>query len=131
MGHVFELYAAHHGGQCLRTAFSAPDVHYDRDGKTASLSGLSGSASLHGKEVVLTVVNPHVTESRETEVILAAASIRSATATVLANLDIHAHNTFVQREAVTPRNQAIEWKGAPMRFVFPPASVTKIVMTLA
>lgn len=131
VGHVFELYAAHQGGQCLRTAFSAPDVHYDRDGKMASLSGLSGSASLHGKEVVLTVVNPHVTESREAEVILAPASIRSATATVLANSDIHARNTFVQREAVTPRNQAIEWKGAPMRFVFPPASVTKIVMTLA
>jgi len=33
------------------TAFSAPDVHYDRDGKTASLSGLSGSASLHGKRL--------------------------------------------------------------------------------
>jgi len=79
----------------------------------------------------LTVVNPHVAESRETEVILAAARIRSATATVLANSDIHAHNTFVQRDAVTPRNQAIEWKGAPLRFVFPPASVTKIVITLA
>jgi len=113
------------------TAFSAPDVHYDRDGKTASLSGLSGSASLHGKEVVLTVVNPHVAESRETEVILAAASIRSATATVLANSYIHAHNTFVQRDGVTPRDQSIEWKGPPLRFVFPPASVTKIVITLA
>ena len=65
VGHVFELYAAHQGGQSLRTVFTGPSVHYDRDGQPATLDGLSGSASLRGKELVLTVVNPHVTERRE------------------------------------------------------------------
>ncbi len=130
VGHVFELYAAHQGGQSLRTVFSAPNVHYDRDGQPASLAGLTGSASLHGKELVLTVVNPHVTEAREAEVMVPGASIRSAAATVITNSDIHAHNTFAQREAVTPRNQAVDLKRSPVQFTFPAASVTRIAMTL-
>jgi alpha-N-arabinofuranosidase len=130
VGHVFELYAAHQGGQSLRTVFSAPNVHYDRDGKQASLAGLTGSASLHGKELVLTVVNPHVTEPREAEVIVQGASIRSAAATVLTNADIHAHNTFAQRDVVTLRNQVVETKATPLRFSVPPASVTRLELTL-
>jgi alpha-L-arabinofuranosidase len=130
VGHVFELYAAHQGGQSLRTVFSAPRVHYDRDGQTASLAGLSGSASLHGKELVLTVVNPHVTERRETDVMVPGVNVHSADATVLTNSDIRAHNTFTQRDVVVPKTQVVELKGTPMRFSFPPASVTKLGMTL-
>ncbi len=58
VGHVFGMYASHQGGQALRTIFSAPAVNYDRDGKPASFWGLNGSASLHDKELILTVVNP-------------------------------------------------------------------------
>ena len=67
VGHVFAMYAAHQGGQCLRTIFSAPAVNYDRDGKPASFWGLNGSASLHDKELVLTVVNPHVSADAGSE----------------------------------------------------------------
>ena len=51
VGHVFAMYAAHQGGQALRTIFSAPAINYDRDGKPASFWGLQGSASLHDKGV--------------------------------------------------------------------------------
>ena len=68
VGHVFGIYAAHQGGQALRTICSSPTVDYDRDGKPASFWGLKGSASLHDKAVVLTVVNPHVSEAREADV---------------------------------------------------------------
>ncbi|PYV79149.1 MAG: alpha-L-arabinofuranosidase, partial [Acidobacteria bacterium] len=60
VGHVFEMYAAHQGGQTLRTEFIAPQVSYDRDGKAASFWGLKGAASLHNKTLVLTAVNPDV-----------------------------------------------------------------------
>ena len=83
VGHVFGMYAAHQGGQALRTMFSAPSVNYDRDGKPASFWGLQGSASLHDKELVLTVVNPHVSATRETEIGIRGASLKSGTATTL------------------------------------------------
>jgi alpha-L-arabinofuranosidase len=57
-------------------------------------------------------------------------NVRSADATVLTNSDIHAHNTFTQRDVVVPKTQVVELKGTPMRFSFPPASVTRLGMTL-
>ena len=130
IGHVFEMYAAHQGGQSLRTVFSAPDVTYDRDGKPASFWGLKGSASLHDKELVVTVVNPHATQAREAEVGIRGASVKSGSATTLSHTDIHAHNSFDQREVVKPQTKSLDIKGA-VHFTFPAASVTKLTLSLA
>jgi alpha-N-arabinofuranosidase len=130
VGHVFEMYAAHQGGQALRTIFSAPVVNYERDGKPATFWGLKGSASLHEKTLVLTVVNPHVSEARVAEIGIRGASIQSGTATALTNADIHAHNSFAERNAVMPQTKSIEIKGKLLTLSIPPASVTKLRLAL-
>jgi alpha-L-arabinofuranosidase len=130
VGHVFAMYAAHQGGQALRTNFSAPTIDYDRDGKPASFWGLKGSASLRDKELTMTVVNPHVSEARDTQISARGANFKSAAATVLTNADIHAHNTFSQKDAVTPKPQNAEIKGDILTFRFPAASVTKLTIQL-
>jgi alpha-N-arabinofuranosidase len=131
VGHVFGMYAAHQGGQGLHTIFSAPSVDYDRDGKNASFWGLKGSASLRDKELTLTVVNPHLGEARETEIKIRGASLKSATATTLAHSDMHAHNTFEQRQVVVPETRSIDVGGGNLTYAFRPASVTKLALTLA
>ena len=68
VGHIFEMYVPHQGGKAVRNVFSAPSIQYDRDGKPAGFWGLNGSASIHGKTLVVTVVNPSVSEPRETEI---------------------------------------------------------------
>ena len=68
VGHVFAMYADHQGGTSLRTHFSVPEIGYDRDGQSANIWGLEGSASLHGKELVLTAVNPNVREAVEAQI---------------------------------------------------------------
>jgi alpha-L-arabinofuranosidase len=130
VGHVFEMYAAHQGGQALRTIFSAPTVNYERDGKPATFWGLKGSASLHETTLVLTVVNPHVSEARVAEIGIRGASIQSGTATTLTNADIHAHNSFAERNAVMPQTKSIEIKGKLLTLSAPPASVTKLTLAL-
>jgi alpha-L-arabinofuranosidase len=130
VGHVFKMYAAHQGGQSLRTVFSAPLVHYDRDGNPASFSSLRGSASLREKELTLTTVNSHISEPRETELLVRGGTVESVNVTVLTNADIHAHNTLAEPNAVVPKDQSMA-KGTISRYVFPPASVTKLVMTLS
>jgi alpha-N-arabinofuranosidase len=130
VGHVLAMYAAHQGGQGLRTIFSSPAVNYDRDGKPASFWGLKGSASLQDKQLVLTVANPHVCETRETELGVRGASIKSGTVTTLTNSDIHAHNTFDQRNVVTPQDKDLGAGGRSVTITFPPASVTKLALTL-
>ena len=130
VGHVFGMYAAHQGGQAVRTIISAPSVHYVRDGKPASFWGLNGSASVHGKDLTLTVVNPSASEIRETEITVPGASIKSGATTVLTNSDLHAHNTFDQRNAVTPEVKDVKSTGRVITIQIPPASVTKLELSL-
>ena len=131
VGHVFEMYAAHQGGEGVRTVFTAPTILYDRDAHTGSFWGLNGSASLHDKEIVLTLVNPHVSEARETRIAVHGGKIASAAATILASSDIHAHNSFEQKDAVTPRTQGAAAQDGSLTFTCPPASVTKLVLALS
>ena len=130
VGHVFGMYAAHQGGKALRTIFSVPNLSYDRDGKPASFWGLNGAASLHDKQLVLTVVNPDIKVARETEIGFRGSSIRSGSVTTLTHSDIHAHNTFEQRNVVTPQTRALEKTGRTLTYIFPPASVTKLTLAL-
>jgi alpha-N-arabinofuranosidase len=130
VGHVFGMYSAHQGGESVRTTISAPNVHYLRDGKPASFSGLAGSASVHGKDLTLTLVNPHVSESREAEVMVRGASIKSGAITTLSNSDLHAHNTFDQRNQVTPQVKDLQAGGPNLVLQIPPASVTKLALSL-
>lgn len=128
--HVFEMYTPHQGAQAVRTVFSAPAVKYTRVGKPASFWGLQGSASLRDKELVLTAVNPHVSEARDTEIIVQGAQIRSGRARVLSSNDIHAHNTFEQPRALEPKDADVNVQGGKLVFRFPPASVTSLQLTL-
>lgn len=131
VGHVFGMYSSHQGGQAVRTIISAPDVHYVRDGKPASLWGLQGSASLHSKELTLTLVNPNVTDVRETEILVRGASIKSAAITTLWNADFHAHNSFDRPNVVSPQVRDLQPTGKGLTIELQAASVTKLELSLA
>lgn len=130
VGHVFAMYAGHQGGQGLRAEFSAPSIHYDRDGKPASFWGLQGSASLHRKQLVLTAVNPNVKNSLQAQIAIRGGRVSSGKASVLTAADIHAHNTFQDRNAVAPKSAQVQIKGDGATFEFPPASVVKLDLQL-
>ena len=130
--HVFAMYAAHQGGQALRTEFSVPDLKYERDGKTANFWGLNGSASRKGNVVTLTAVNPDLLKTLDAEIAIRGASITHATGAVLVapDKDMHAHNTFDQPDAVKPATLAVTVNGELMNVSIPPASVIKLEITL-
>ncbi|GAC1655621.1 MAG: alpha-L-arabinofuranosidase C-terminal domain-containing protein [Acidobacteriaceae bacterium] len=129
---VFQMYAAHQGATAVRAEFSAPQASWERMGKTASFWGLKGSASVNGKQATITVVNPHLTQARETVIAVRGGNVGSVKATVLADQDIHAHNTFEQAERVRAKaGQGGRVEGNEVRFTFPPASVTQVVVGLA
>jgi alpha-N-arabinofuranosidase len=130
VGQVFEMYVPHQGGKALRAVFSAPPVQYDRDGKPAQFWGLQGSASIQDKALVLTVVNPSVSESRETEISIPGAKAKSGIVITLTNSDIHACNTFEHKDAVTPHTGALKIAGQALAHTFPPASVSTLVVQL-
>ncbi len=114
----------------LRVVFSAPAVG-GRAGKPASLPGLAGSASLKGREVVLTVVNPDAAASREAEIIVRGAAVRSGSCRVLHADDIHAHNDFDNPRAVEPSVGSVNPKGGRLVHTFPAASATCLHLQLS
>jgi len=137
--HVFAMYSAHQGGTSVRTVFSAPRVSYtvsanpnpNANPSPNSLWGLQGSASLHEKELVLTVVNPHHNQSREAEIAIRGGSIRSCRSRVLSATDIHAHNSFANPRGLEPKDAEVNAGGPTLVYQFLPASVTRLQMSLA
>jgi len=129
--HVFALHTAHQGGRALRTLATAPRVSYSRNGQSASLYGLNGAASLKDKRLVVTVTNPSLEMTRETEVVVRGAGVRSVQATTLTATDVHAHNSFAAPRAVEPREDAPVAGPAGLLRRFPPASVTRLVVDLS
>ncbi len=146
---VFDMYKDHMGGEGVRVEFAAPTIHYPRTelkkqlspvgdesvspeekGPIEGLWGLNGSASRLGKTLTLTVVNPHLTEARETQIILRGASAASATAQVLGGVDVETHNTFTEPNKVQTRSAAADVSGSAVRFTFPPSSVVKLTVQL-
>lgn len=131
--HVFDMYTAHMGAQSLRTMLSAPSISYARSNATGTLPGLYCSASLAEKRLTLTVTNPSLDQTREADIGLRGATIASAASAkvvTLAAADVHAHNTFDNPRAVEPRQEQIQASGSTLTHRFPPASVTKIEISL-
>lgn len=125
--HVFRMYAAHQGGTSVRTMFTAPNLSEPAGSK---LAALSGSCSLHGKHVVLTVVNPDLKNAQTAALNLAGASgLSNLKAVVLTSSDMHAHNTFEQPNALEPAEKFVP--SSATSFEFAPASVTKLEFDIA
>lgn len=124
------MYSAHGGGKSLRTLFTAPDIAASVNAKPVKLWGLQGSASLHDKELVLTVVNPRHNQALETEITVRGASVSSCRSRVLTSTDIRAHNTFANPRALEPTEGEVKASGPAFIYRFAPASVTRLRMTL-
>ena len=130
-GHVFEMYAAHQGGQALRTEVMSSRLAYTRNGKPATMRGLNGSASLKDKTLTLTVTNPDIQNVNETEIALRGAGVKDVQVSTLAHADIHAHNSFANPEVIKPQTGKATVIGNTVRCSFAPASVTRLTLTLA
>lgn len=129
--HVFDLFVPHIGAQSVRTIVSAPSVTYQRNGQPAQFWGLADSSSINGKQLTLTVTNPHLKEARETEIVIRGSRIVAAHARVLNAPDVHAHNTFDSPRAVEPRNEQLNVATGSFVYKFAPASVTQVQLTLS
>jgi alpha-N-arabinofuranosidase len=130
--HVYALYTAHQGAQSVRAHFQAPEIEVARDGKARKLPTLSGSASVTKNTLTLTVVNTSATQQIEAGLRLhggAHATEIQVSTLAYPDGDIHAHNTHAAPDAVSV--SALRSVPVPIRaYTFPPASVTRLTLTL-
>lgn len=129
--HVFEMFMPHMGAQSVRALFNSPKVNYTRNTKPAEFWGLSGSASINNKQLTLTVTNADLANTKEAEIAVAGARIKSCRGRVLSAKDIHAHNSFENPRALEPKNEIINIAAnGTIVFRFAPVSVTQLQITL-
>ena len=145
--HVFKMYMPHKGGTAVRAEFSAQGIRnplangpipVGGNSYTGSLepermlAGLSGSASMKGKTLTLSVVNPHLTRALTTEIAVGGATITSVKGTVLVSRNVHDHNDFEHPKAVYPVAASVgQASGGRLVHTFPAASVTTLQFELA
>ena len=92
---------------------------------------MSGSASIKDRQLIVTLVNPAVAETRETEVVVRGATPGSATVTLLTAAEMNAHNSFEAPDAVKPTTADARVGGGSVIVTVPPKSVAKIEIGLA
>ena len=130
--HVYDLYAPHQGAQAVHADFGADPIGFAAPDGDGVLFGLAGSASLHGRTLTLTVVNPAIGRPIEATIALrGAVAGGDAEEVVLTHADIHAHNTFDAPETVTlgaPRQIALA--GGHFTHQFAAQSVTRLTIPL-
>jgi alpha-N-arabinofuranosidase len=128
--HVFDMYSVHQGKKAVRTVFSSPRSSYTRNGQPATIRGLSGSASLDGRRLVLTVTNPDLKAVRETEIAVRGATVKAVKITSLTADNIHAHNSFQDPHRIEPKTTPTAPTGNSLVHRFAPASVTRLEIDL-
>ncbi|HKZ00865.1 MAG TPA: alpha-L-arabinofuranosidase C-terminal domain-containing protein, partial [Pyrinomonadaceae bacterium] len=128
--HVFDMYSVHQGKQAVRTVFSSPRSSYTRNGRPATIRGLSGSASVDGRRLVLTVTNPDLKAVRQTSIALRGATVKAVKVTTLTADNIHAHNSFQDPHHIEPKTTQTTETGNSLVHSFAPASVTRLEIDL-
>ena len=78
---------------------------------------------MRDKNLTITAVNPSTSEPRLAEIALRGATVKQASMSFLSNADIHAHNTFDQREVVIPQTKPLSVSGGLLVVEFPSTSV--------
>jgi alpha-L-arabinofuranosidase len=139
------MYAPHQGATALRTRIETSDINFkksnilqtswqsalQKDEKMeSSIPLVSGSVSLKGKELFLTVTNSHAREATGITVdILGGAKVGGAHGQILAG-EIHAHNTFGSPTLVTPQVLEVSCEPSRLTLNLHPASVAAIQIQL-
>lgn len=145
--HVFKMYLPHRGATAVRAEFTADSIANPLAGNSIpvggnsaagsleaqrSLAGLSGSASIQGKMLTLSVVNPHHDRPVAARIAIRDGAVVSAAGQVLASRDIHDHNDFEHPEAVRPAAiNSLQVKDKGIVHTFPAGSVTTLRIQLA
>ena len=117
--HVFDMYKAHQGAECIRTLVS------DNCGELSQR--LSVSASKRDNVINLTVANLSLTESAACDIeLLGAAVCGKMSVTTLSAPDVRAHNSFEDPNTVTPVTAELDGTSLTVA----PASVVKVTLTV-
>ena len=96
-----------------------------------SIPGLSGSASLHGKTVTVTITNPSLDATITTRIRLTSGSIAEGRGRILTHTDMTAGNTFDHPDKVKLAPFPVTVRGNRAEISLPPRAVVSLELITA
>jgi alpha-N-arabinofuranosidase len=128
---TFEMYRPHMGGRLVPARLDIPDLTVPLLDGEARLPGLSGSASVRGKVLTVTLTNPSLQDAVVTRIrVSGGAGVREARATVLTHEDMHATNTFEKPNEVGLADLAARVSGDTATVTIPRQAVVAVSLQL-
>lgn len=91
---------------------------------------LSVSASKHGNQMVVTLVNPRHDLAMDVDCALRDASAKSGSATILHDADLNAYNSFDNPDRVTIKPHQVAVNSASFRIALPAMSVATVTLNV-
>jgi alpha-L-arabinofuranosidase len=129
--HVYDLYKNHQGADHVRVECDAPPLIFQFDGHMRRMPAVTGSASLHGRTLTLTLTNARIAEPVECELALRTGRAAIVRETVLTADDIQSHNTLARPDLVRPSApRVIPASGDRFGYVLAPNSITRLEMSI-
>jgi alpha-N-arabinofuranosidase len=129
---TFELYRPHMGGRLVPARVEIPDLAVPLLDSQGTLPGLSGSASLRGKVLTVTLTNPSLEDAVVTRIrVSGGAGLREARGRVLTHEDMHATNTFEKPNEVGLSDLVARVSGDTATVTIPKQAVVAVSLQLA
>ncbi len=129
--YVFDMYRPHMGAQQVPLEIRTQAIQLTRQGTSATLFGLAGSASLDERRLTLTLVNPALDAAITSRVRIKGAQASEAQGRVLTHSDRAAANTFASPEEVAPKSLSVSLSGGEIQVTIPAKSVVALQLNLS
>ena len=129
--YAFEMYRPHMGGRLVPAKIDISDMTVPLLEGSARLPRLSGSASVRGKSLTVTLTNPSLDENLVTRIRLAGgARLREGRATLLTHPDMRATNTFDKPDEVRLTPLSVQVSGDRATVTIPKQAVVAVALEL-
>jgi alpha-N-arabinofuranosidase len=120
------------GGRLVPARVEIPDLAVPLLDSQGTLPGLSGSASLRGKVLTVTLTNPSLEDAVVTRIrVSGGAGLREARGRVLTHEDMHATNTFEKPNEVGLSDLVARVSGDTATVTIPKQAVVAVSLQLA
>jgi alpha-N-arabinofuranosidase len=130
--YIFEMYRPHMGARLCPMRIGAPELTVAVLDGSAKLAGISGSASIRDRRLVVTLTNPSLDAAFDTVVRLdGGGRVAEGRGSVLTHEEMTATNTFDQPDRVTPSSLPVKVSGDTARVTLPKRSVAALELRIA
>ncbi len=128
---VFEMYRPHMGARSVPLRIRADEIAVPADGGSARMAGLSGSASMIGKRLTVTLTNPSLDVGKKARVRVAGGAIAEGRGRVLTHENMQARNSFERPNEVQLAPVRVDLREGDAEVVIPRQAVVALELRIS